>query len=176
VTWSDYRPADFPHALRIVHGAVVWHPLEEGGEDGSPVRFYPEAEDVLARLPKRGIPMILKAVKDGPAVPFTIMAMDERIGRCAISSTCRQLSPSISVGMGGMTELEEAELTDGEGRALSGHRTQRAYQGYAKRTLARALPATRKRRAHRLANAASQTAAGQAGNGISEYAAVRLSE
>jgi len=33
---------------------------------------------------------------------------------------------------GGMTELEKAELTDGQGRALSGHRTQRAYEGYAK--------------------------------------------
>ena len=29
---------------------------------------------------------------------------------------------------GGMTELEEAELTDGQGRALSGHRSQRAYE------------------------------------------------
>jgi hypothetical protein len=47
-----------------------------------------------------------------------------------------------------MTELEEAELTDGQGRALSGHRTQAAYAGYAKSTLARALPATRKRYAH----------------------------
>ena len=54
---------------------------------------------------------------------------------------------------GGMTELEEAELTDGQGRALSGHRTQRAYEGYAKRTLDRALPAARKRYAHALANA-----------------------
>ena len=52
-----------------------------------------------------------------------------------------------------MTELEEAELTDGQGRALSGHRTQRAYEGYAKRTLERALPATRKRYAHAVANA-----------------------
>jgi hypothetical protein len=52
-----------------------------------------------------------------------------------------------------MTELETAELTDGQGRALSGHRTQRSYQGYAKRSLERALPATRKRYAHRLANA-----------------------
>jgi hypothetical protein len=51
-----------------------------------------------------------------------------------------------------MTEIEEAELTDGQGRALAGHRTQRAYEGYAKRTLARALPATRKRYAHALAN------------------------
>jgi glucose-6-phosphate dehydrogenase assembly protein OpcA len=53
---------------------------------------------------------------------------------------------------GGMTELEEAELTDGQGRALSGHRTKRAYEGYAKRTLERALPATRKRYAHAIAN------------------------
>ena len=53
---------------------------------------------------------------------------------------------------GGLTELEEAELTDGQGRALSGHRTQRAYEGYAKRTLERTLPATRKRYAHALAN------------------------
>jgi hypothetical protein len=44
-----------------------------------------------------------------------------------------------------MTDLEEAELTDGQGRALSGHRAQTACAGYAKRMLARALPAARKR-------------------------------
>ncbi len=32
-----------------------------------------------------------------------------------------------------MTELEEAELTDGQGRALSGHKTAQAYRGYAKK-------------------------------------------
>ena len=53
---------------------------------------------------------------------------------------------------GGMTELEEAELTEGQGRALSGHKTAQAYRGYAKETLERALSATRKRHAHRLAN------------------------
>jgi hypothetical protein len=45
---------------------------------------------------------------------------------------------------GGMTELEEAELTDGQGRALSAH-SSKAYDGYAKRTEKRALAATRKR-------------------------------
>ena len=55
---------------------------------------------------------------------------------------------------GGMIELEEAELTDGQGRALSAHKSQQAYEGYAKRTLKRALAATRKRHAHTLANAA----------------------
>jgi hypothetical protein len=54
---------------------------------------------------------------------------------------------------GGMTEIEEAELTEGQGRALSGHKTAQAYRGYAKETFERALAATRKRHAHRLANA-----------------------
>lgn len=52
---------------------------------------------------------------------------------------------------GGMTELEEAELTDGQGRALSGHKTAQAYRGYAKETMMRALAATRKRHTHLLA-------------------------
>jgi hypothetical protein len=30
---------------------------------------------------------------------------------------------------GGMTELEEAELTDGQGRALSAHRTKESHEG-----------------------------------------------
>jgi hypothetical protein len=50
-----------------------------------------------------------------------------------------------------MTELEEAELTDGQGRALSGHKTAQSYRGYAKETMQRALAATRKRHAHLLA-------------------------
>jgi hypothetical protein len=50
-----------------------------------------------------------------------------------------------------MTELEEAELTDGQGRALSGHKTAQTYRGYAKETMQRALAATRERHAHLLA-------------------------
>jgi hypothetical protein len=155
LTWLDYRPADFPHALRIVHhktGAVVWHPLKELTPDG-PVCFYPEAESVLDRLPRRGVPMILKAVKGGPAIPFSIMAMDKRVRKLRLALGLPATFTLDACRHGGMTELEAAELTDGQGRALSGHRTQRAYEGYAKRTLERALPATRKRYAHRLANA-----------------------
>jgi hypothetical protein len=53
-----------------------------------------------------------------------------------------------------MTELEEAELTDGQGRALSAHKSQQSYEGYAKRTMERALAATRKRHAPLVANEA----------------------
>jgi hypothetical protein len=53
---------------------------------------------------------------------------------------------------GGMTELEKAALTEGQGSAPSGHKTAQAYRGYAKETFDRALSTTRKRHAHRLAN------------------------
>src|SRR5262249_8131912 len=57
-----------------------------------------------------------------------------------------------------------------QGRALSGHRTQRAYEGYAKRTLKRALPATRKRYVHRLASAQGPAASAANAAGSPEAA------
>ena len=65
-----------------------------------------------------------------------------------------------------MTELEEAELTEGQGRALSGHKTAQVYRGYAKETLERALSATRKRHAHRLANETATNIQNDHENGI----------
>lgn len=158
LTWTDYRAKDHPNAIKIIHhktGAVVWHPLEETTKGGT-VRFYAEAEAVFLGLPKRGVPMILKEKRDGSSEPFTAMTMGRRV------RIVRKALPAEFAGFtldscrhGGMTELEEAQLTDGQGRALSGHRTQRAYEGYAKRNLARALPATRKRYAHTLTNQAA---------------------
>lgn len=56
----------------------------------------------------------------------------------------------------GQQESDDIGHEDGplsrQGRALSGHKTKQSYAGYAKQTLERALPATRKRYAHRLAN------------------------
>jgi hypothetical protein len=151
LTWPDYRGQQAPTAIKITHhktGAVVWHPLEEGKD-----KFYGDAEAVLARLPRRGIAMILKTGRDGIAVPFDRHEMAKIVRKLREEI---RLPPTFTLDAcrhGGMTELEEAELTDGQGRALSGHRTNRAYEGYAKRTLERALPATRKRYAHALANA-----------------------
>lgn len=153
--WSDYRSKDWPSAIKIEHhktGAVVWHPLEEMTDTGV-VRFYEDAEAILSKLPRRGVPMILREVRDGITKPFSFGGMQKIVqtmrAKLGLPSTftldaCRH---------GGMTELEEAELTDGQGRALSAHKSQQAYEGYAKRTIERALSATRKRHAHRLANA-----------------------
>jgi hypothetical protein len=153
--WPDYRSKDWPNAIKITHyktGATIWHPLED--DDGT--LFYPDAEAVLSKLPRRGIPMILRELKSHNGVaykPFSysgfekiVQQMRDAIGGLPSYFTldaCRH---------GGMTELEEAALTEGQGRALSGHKTAQAYRGYAKETFDRALAATRKRHAHRVSN------------------------
>jgi len=54
--WSDYRSKEWPNAIKILHhktGATVWHPLEDTVDDVT-VRFYPEAEAIITKLPRRG--------------------------------------------------------------------------------------------------------------------------
>ena len=155
LAWPDYRGQNAPNAIKITHhktGAIVWHPLEETTDEGA-VKFYGDAEAVLAHLPRRGIAMVLKPRRDGTSEPYTAMQMSKIVRKLRDQLGLPASFTLDACRHGGMTELEEAELTDGQGRALSGHRTQRAYEGYAKRTMERALPATRKRYAHALANA-----------------------
>lgn len=158
LTWPDYRSTNWPHAVRIEHHknkALVSHPLEES-VDGDIVTFYAEAEDILSHLPKLGVPMIMRRIEkverkghakvwSYPGMEKVVQQMRKKIdgvSKLFTLDACRH---------GGMTELEEAKLTDGQGRALSGHETAQAYRGYAKETMMRALAATRKRHAHLLA-------------------------
>jgi hypothetical protein len=161
VCWTDFRSKDHPTQIRIEHhktGKMVLHPLEETTLDGL-VKFYDEAEAVLAHLPRRGIPMILREIKASRRRPdqmtscktFSFSGFEKIVQRMRAKL---DLPPTFTLDAcrhGGMTELEEAELTDGQGRALSAH-SSKAYDGYAKRTAKRALAATRKRYAHVLAN------------------------
>jgi hypothetical protein len=156
IRWTDYRSKEWPNAVRIEHhktGEQIWHPLEETVNQVR-TAFYADAEAVLAKLPRRGIPMILRQVDVDTTKPYSFSGMQKIVhemrDKIGLPSTftldaCRH---------GGMTELEEAELTDGQGRALSAHKSQQSYEGYAKRTMERALAATRKRHAHLLANEA----------------------
>jgi hypothetical protein len=110
--------------------------------------------------------MILRELHVGACKPYSfsgfqkiVHVMRDKLGLPAAFTldACRH---------GGMTELEEAELTDGQRRALSAHKSQQAYEGYAKRTMERALSATRKRHAHRLANAQSTSVQNDGQNGV----------
>jgi hypothetical protein len=151
VRWSDYRSPKAPAVIWIEHhktGAKVPHPLEETTENGC-VLFYAEAEAVLAKVPRRGTPIVLRQYQDGTIKPWNNMRLGKVVRDLRAKLGLPETFTLDACRHGGMTELEEAELTDGQGRALSAHRSE-AYERYAKRTLKRALGATRKRHAWRL--------------------------
>lgn len=166
--WSDYRSPKNPDVVRILHhktGAIVLHPLEERTSTGV-VKFYEEAEIVLSHLKRRGVSMILREVSAGKSKPFAQSKVQHIVQRMRTKLKLPSTFTLDACRHGGMTELEEAELTDGQGRALSAHRTQQSYEGYAKRNMTRALSATRKRHAHRLANASATSIQNEQENGL----------
>ena len=117
--WTDYRSKEWPSAIKIEHhktGAVVWHPLEEQ-TDGGVVKFYEEAEAILAQLPRRGLPMILREVRGGVTKPFSFSGMQKIVHTMRDKIGLPFTFTLDACRHGGMTELEEAELTDGQGRA-----------------------------------------------------------
>lgn len=171
ITWNDYRSPAAPTTIRVAHhktGTVAPHPLETVDQDGTVVKFYADAEEILAALPRRGIPMILRQVDESAAKPFAFVTMEHKVQRLRKRLGLPSHFTMDACRHGGMTELEEAELTDGQGRALSTHKTQQSYEGYAKRTAKRMLSATRKRHAHRLA---AQAAANGSGTSVQNEAA-----
>ncbi|MCK1562459.1 hypothetical protein IVB08_00340 [Bradyrhizobium sp. 173] len=168
VKWTGYRTGPKP-TIRIEHhktGAVVDHPLEEKLQTGEVVKFYEDAEAVLSKLTRRGVPMILREVDKGVSKPYSFSGMQKIVQRMRKGIGLPTIFTLDACRHGGMTELEEAELTEGQGRALSAHRTRESYAGYAKRTEARMLSATRKRHAHLLANEAATSVQNEERNGV----------
>jgi hypothetical protein len=110
-----YRTGPRP-TIRIEHhktGEIVDHRLEEGD-----VKFYEEAEEVLSRLKRLGTPMILYEVEKGKAKPFAFSTMQHKVQRMRVKLELPSHFTFDACRHGGMTELEEAELTDGQ-RAVS---------------------------------------------------------
>lgn len=168
IKWPGYRPAG-KATIQIEHhktGAVIEHPLEERLDDGSIVKFYEDAEEVLSHLKRRGIPLILREVEEGKFKPYSFSGMQKIVQRMRKDIGLPVEFTLDACRHGGMTELEEAELTEGQGRALSAHRTKESYAGYAKRTAPRILSATRKRHAHWLANQAATSIQNEPGEPV----------
>jgi integrase len=168
ITWSDYRAPSAPSIIRVAHhktGTIAPHPLEEITNEGV-VRFYADAEEVLAKLPRLGVPMILRDLGKGSAKPWRYSSLNHVVARLRKRMDLPSHFTLDACRHGGMTELEEAELTDGQGRALSTHKTQQSYEGYAKRTAKRMLSATRKRHAHRIANETATAVQNEHGSSV----------
>jgi hypothetical protein len=140
--WSNYRSAAYPDKIKIVHrknGGEVEHPLEAMIE-GALIPFYPEAEAVLKTVERRGLSIVTKPdghlYGDTTLLPKAIREMADKLEMTGFTLE--------KARHGGMTELEEAGLTEGQGKALSTHRSN-AYRTYAKETELRVLNATLRR-------------------------------
>jgi hypothetical protein len=143
IKWSGYRNPK--PIIRVFHhktNQIVDHPLEEEQADGSVAKFYEEAEDILAKVSRRGVSMILREIEKGKSKPFAFPTMQHKVQRLRKELGLPDYFTHDACRHGGMTELEEAELTEGQGRALSAHKTSQAYAGYAKRTEKRMLSST----------------------------------
>jgi integrase len=142
LTWSDYRPPERPHSIRVEHhktGEMVWLPLRDNSGD-----LFPELKAYLDSLERLGVPIVLMRpkAKDAPAKPFLFREARKRVRKAGggglTLAACRH---------GGLTELGDAELTEQGVMALSGHKDARSARLYVKRTDAQRLTAARKRRA-----------------------------
>jgi hypothetical protein len=148
LTWNDYRPAERPDAVRIIHhktGELVWLPLSD--EDGP---LFPELTRYIDSLERLGVPIVLlqpRGKKPKPARPFKLRDARTRVRRAAEKAELPDHLTFAACRHGGLTELGDAELTEQGVMALSGHRTPEAARLYVKRTETQRMIAARKRRA-----------------------------
>ncbi len=144
ITWVDYRPAERPSHVRVLHhktGEVVWMPLEDAGG-----KLYPELESYLAELPRLGLPIVLTEGKRGPARPYSKAYAQRRVREARTAAKLQSHVTLDACRHGGMTELGDADLTEQGVMTLSGHKTPQAARLYVKRTERQRVSAARKRR------------------------------
>lgn len=145
LSWQDYRPAERPDCVRIVHhktGEIVWHPLETPSE-----RFYPELEAYLAKLERKAVALIVSPGARGTCRPYSFSYAKRIVREARRKAGLPEHVTMTACRHGGMTELGDAELTEQGVMSLSGHRTPEAARGYIKKTETQRLAAARKRRA-----------------------------
>ncbi len=143
--WNGYRGESAPDKIIIGHRKNkqrAEHPLEYVEDDGTVVKLYEDAEKILAAAPHYGLSIVCqrsgKLFGDGTRLSQEIRAFADVNGFTGFTLD--------QARHGGMTELEEMGLTEGQGRVLSKHKTSSAYRGYAKETEKRVLEATKQRR------------------------------
>lgn len=144
LTWADYRPAERPRHVRVLHHKtreIVWMPLEDS--DGP---LYPELEEYLADLPRLGLPVVLTSGERGPARPYANVYAQRRVREARAAAGLPIHITLDACRHGGMTELGDADLTEQGVMTLSGHKTPQAARLYVKRTERQRISAARKRR------------------------------
>jgi hypothetical protein len=144
ITWRDYRGADHPKHVRILHhktGEEVLQPLEDDG-----TLLYPELEAYLQTVPRLGTPIVVTKGSRGPSRPYAMVYAQARVRQARVAAGLGAHVTLDACRHGGMTELGDAELVEQGVMALSGHKTPQAARLYMKRTEAQRITAARKRR------------------------------
>lgn len=145
ITWADFRPDHHPNHVRVLHhktGEVVWMPL---GDAAGPL--YPELEHYLAALQKLGLPIVLTAGRRGPPSPYSAEYAQRKVRMAREAAGLGSHVTLDACRHGGMTELGDAQTTEQEVMALSGHKTPNAARLYVKRNDVQRMHAARRRRA-----------------------------
>ena len=151
LSWSHYQPADAPDVARIFHhktGELVDIPLFD--EDGTPL--WPELMERLDDAPRYGTLIVTRDRLDRRRKVH--LPWKERYFRRRFADIRKAAGIDFSIKFmglrhGGSTESGNAELTDVQIRALSGHTTAAMTALYTKATMRQRRAGARKRREER---------------------------
>jgi len=133
LAWSHYRPADAPHVARIIHhktGELVDLPLYD--DDGT--ELWPDIMHRLDASDRHGTLIVTRNTADrfkGIRLPWKKRHFLRNVAKIR---TAAGIDPEIKfMGLrhGGNTEGADANLSDAQMRALSGHKTTAALLIYA---------------------------------------------
>jgi hypothetical protein len=153
LSWTQhYRPAENPNIARIYHhktGELVEMPLYD--EDGTVL--WPELMARLDKAARRGTLIVMRDQPDRRRKTYLPWKEDYFRHRVAEIRAAAGIDPDVKfMGLrhGGNTEGADADLTDAQLRALSGHKTASMTILYAKQTMKQRREGARKRLAARL--------------------------
>jgi hypothetical protein len=152
LSWvQHYRPVDNPNIARIYHHKtreLVEMPLYD--EDGTVL--WPELMERLDRTARRGTLIVMRDKLDRKRETYLPWKEDYFRHRVAAIRTAAGIGPTakfMGLRHGGNTEGADADLTDAQLRALSGHKTASMTALYAKQTMKQRREGARKRLAVR---------------------------
>lgn len=166
LSWSDIRPSDAPVHVRIDHHKTnkkVLQPLED--DDG---QLFPELEAYLKTLSKSGVPVVVTPAERGSNRPYSHSYARRIVREARRTANLPEHVTLTACRHGGMTELGNAELTEQQTMALSGHMTPEAARLYVKRTNTQRLTAARRRRAWVEAERTDDKIQNKMASGVSE--------
>jgi hypothetical protein len=151
LAWSNYRPTENPDIVRIFHhktGEVVDMPLYD--TDRSPL--WPELMERLDGLTRHGTLIVTRDEPDrfkGVRLPWKKRHFARKVAEIRSLAGINPEVKFMGLRHGGNTEGADANLSDAQLRALSGHRTTAALLRYAQNSMEQRRGGARLRRESR---------------------------